>query len=164
MRKWLLIILIGGFILSGCNRVKQEVVTKYIVFERFGEIELDTNFLKNRGFNERNIINYDKRGKVLDDSWYTYEYEEGFVLQSKRVYKNDSIYAYDEDGQLKYSYGLSNSVKIKSIKQDNFVYIINEQDTLFKFQLIKNTKDLIIRKVIDNNSEDYLEFIERIYY
>ena len=29
---------------------------------------------------------------------------------------------------------------------------------------IKNTKDLIIRKVIDNNSENYLEFIERIYY
>ena len=80
------------------------------------------------------------------------------------MYKNDSIYVYDEDGQLEYSYGLSNSVKIKSIKQDNFVYIINGQDTLFKFQLIKNTKDLIIRKVIDNNSEDYLEFIERTYY
>lgn len=162
--KKVLIILIGGFVLFGCNRVKQEVVTKYPVFQRFGEIELDTNFLKNRGFNERSIINYDKKGKALDYSWYRHEYKKGFVLRFKHIYKNDSIYSYNEYGQLEHVRELGELVKTKSIKQDNFVYIIAEQDTLFRFQLIKNTKDLIIRKVIDDISEEYLEFVERIYY
>ena len=162
--KKVLIILIGGFILFGCNRVKQEVVTKYLVFQRFGEIELDTNFLKNRGFNRRDIINYDKKGKVLDRCHYRHEYKKGFVLQFKQVYKNDSVYVYDEYGQLKHVFELGKLIKTKSTKQDNFVYLISEQDTLLKFQPIKNTKDLIIRKIINNNSEDYLEFREITYY
>ena len=162
--KKVLITLIGIILLSGCTKVKQEIVTKYPVFERFGTLELDTNFLKDRGFNERDIINFDKKGKVLDRSHYKYQYQNGFVLQFKQIYKNDSVYVYNEYGRLETVFKPNTTVKLKSVKQGDLVYIINNQDTIFQFQLIKNTKKLIIRKVNDDIFENYLEFIERKYY
>lgn len=157
-----LLIVIVGISLISCNKIQQEVVTKYLVFERFGEIELDTNFLKNRGFNERTIINYDKKGIVTDISQYKHEFNKGFVLQKKFIFKDNVRYTYDNFGKLESTTDI-NHIKTKTVESNDTSYIIHQQDTIATFQILRDTKDLIIRKVI-NSYENYLEFVERKYY